>query len=262
MYVEPGQTPPQRPEKRRQDVVVHGFHASGRWDRPTEELAKNARRLRADGRTFGTRTEVGSKEHTEALTSVKASWHVHRPDTEFGPADCAVEWDTTVWEEVRSGYQVATKIRVKTTKGFQLPPTILVYAVLRHIESGVEMLLCTTHRNLKNTPLRLAARASEARGIRKFFRKQIAKRPDRQIVFSYDENANQRIAMFRAALRVAIQRGTGLRNLWVGNLPVHGGTHGRSLLDVCLSTLPGVAFLLPDDDSSDHRPFGVTLTLP
>ena len=49
---------------------------------------------------------------------------------------------------------------------------------------------------------------------------------------------------------------TKLLNAWVGNLPARGGTHGpRSILDLTLTTMRARSFLLPDDSSSDHRPY-------
>ena len=235
-------------------MIIRTAHSSGRWDRSPELLARNIARMREGGRTIVTRTEMGRNDfHNLLLTG--DSWRAHHPLTDHGRADCSIEWNTHVWRCERAFTKQLTEIRVFTRLGFQLPPTIAVCALLKHHSTGRELMVATFHRNLKNTARRRAARAAEARTLRAFVRTQQAKHPDRAVVLQFDENSNQRLPWLRGILRATVQQGTRLRNLWVGHLPENGGTHGRSLLDVTLSTLPGRSWLLADDESSDHRPY-------
>ena len=239
-------------------MTIRTAHSSGRWDRSPELLARNIRRMREGGRSIVTRTEMGKPGFHDALDQGD-SWRAHHPLTDHGLADCSIEWDNDVWTCRRAFTKQLTEIRVFTRLGFQLPPTLAVCALLVHRETGRELLVATFHRNLKNTARRRAARAAEARTLRAFVRTQQKKHPDRAVVLQFDENSNQRLPWLRGILRASVQRGTRLRNLWVGHLPPSGGTHGRSLLDVTLSTLPGRSWLLADDDSSDHRPYATEM---
>src|SRR5690242_5263828 len=100
-------------------TVVHGFHSSGKWNTSPALLAANAKRLRA-GRSFGTRTEMGNMAREAVLRN---GWQVYRPDDSTGhPADCAVEWDGDVWEQVTAYPHQLTTRRIFTRGGFQLPP--------------------------------------------------------------------------------------------------------------------------------------------
>lgn len=240
---------------------VKGFHNSGRWDRSDESLERNVRRLRRDGRSFGTRTEMNSRSFHDELHWPEDGWGHYHPMTDWGKANCSVEWEWDTWALVEQGTQVLTDIRVRTKGGHLLPPSVLVWVLLEHKATRRKLDLSTAHMNLHNTPLRNRAWHEEARTLNTRFKGLHRKHPDWELAYQADVNRTQRLKMNQRMLR-EITNGTGMRNLWVGNLPARGGTHGkRAILDAALTTTPGRIYLLPDDASSDHRPFGVTYEL-
>jgi hypothetical protein len=241
---------------------VTGFHNSGRWDRSDELLERNVRRMRRDGRSYGTRTELTGREHADELHWPGDGWRHFHPTTEFGLANCSAEWDAGEWKKLDEDVIRLTDIRITTKGGFKLPPSELILVVLEHLRTGVEMELSVAHMNLHNTPLRNKAWHEEADTLRKHFVSSKRKHPDRIRTYQADINRTQRLRSNQQLVRQEILPRTGMHNLWVGNLPPgNQGTHGRAILDTALTSAPGKIYLLPDDISSDHRPFGTELNL-
>lgn len=243
-------------------TTVDGFENSGRWDRSPESLERNVKSTRR-GRSFGGRTELTRKAHSEELSWPGDGWSHYHPRTEWGLANCAVEWERDTWRLIQQGWLQLTDFRPRTKKNnVLLAPSLLVYALLEHKQTGVEMELGAAHMNLHNTEARDRAWHEEADTLNKHYRRKHRLRPDRVLTFLADVNRTQRLRSNQELLARTIMPRTGMRNLWVGDLPPgNQGTHGRSVLDVCLTTAPGKIYLLPDDASSDHRPFGVTLRI-
>lgn len=245
------------------DQTLKVFHNSGRWDRSDELLERNVRRLRRGGRSIGTRTEMSSRDFKDELHWPEDGWGHFHPMTDFGLANCSIEWDKDLWERVSEEVLQLTEIRVRTQKGHLQPPSLMPIVVLRHQVLDLELEVSTAHMNLHNTPLRDKAWHEEAATANAHWRRSRRKHPDRQLLFMADVNRTQRLVSNQRLLAREMQHGAGLHNLWVGNLPAAGGTHGhRAVLDVALSTMPGRSYLLDDDASSDHRPFGSDINLP
>jgi hypothetical protein len=154
-----------------------------------------------------------------------------------------------------------TEIRVSTAKGFLLPPSQAPWVVLGHKVLGVELELMTAHMNLHNTPKRNAAWHEEAATLRGHWKRSRRKHPDRVRVFQADINRDLRLRANQSLVQRTMLAGTGMKNLWLGHIPPHAGTHGRSILDVAFADVPGVPELVVDDQSSDHRPFEVEYRL-
>ena len=248
-------------------MQLRAFHSSGEWDQPHALVEANVRRMRKGGRSFGTRTEVTTEAHHEALHQ-DDGWHVYHPHASEVArelrtfVDCAVEWDGDVWSLRSTSLVVLNTQRLHTAKGFLLPPSTLPMVVLEHRETGRHMVLGAFHMALANTSARRAAWWVEAAKIGQTSRDLRVKHPGWEQVFQGDGNRNQRITALRDAVQARMLRGTKLRNCWVGNLPARGGTHGpRSILDLTVSTMRGRSFLLPDDTSSDHRPYQTDLEM-
>lgn len=244
-------------------VVVKGFHNSGRFDRNQDPaFDANVRRMRAAGRSFGTRTELSHPGNRKELTWPGDGWGLWHPVTDYGPANCAIEWDHDVWEPIEKTTLPLTDERITTKGGFLLPPSLAVVAVLGHLQTGIELEIVAGHMNLHNTPKRDAAWREEAATLRAHWIRSQRQHPQRRRVGQLDVNRTQRLARNRALVQRTMLHGTGMRNLWVGQLPPpREGTHGRAVLDVTFSDLPGVLSLLRDDASSDHRPYEAELML-
>lgn len=245
-------------------TTIRTFHSSGEWNNSAEALARNVKRTRADGRTLGTRTELTTASHSAEVSVPEDGWGVWHPrNPETGSrTDCAVEWDQAVWRRVQVWTAVLNANRLHTEKGFLLPPSRMPLVLLEHRETGRRVLLGAFHMQLANTARRRAAWRAEAAAIRSISREMRRQHPGWQQVFQGDGNRNQRITALREAVQDHMLTGTALHNCWSGHIPATGGTHGpRSILDLTVSTMPGGSRLLPDDASSDHRPYETRLTL-
>lgn len=222
-------------------------------------LAAAVRHDRTRGATVGTRTEMTTARHHDVLTSRSDRWQVYHPLTEHGFTNASIEWDTREWECLREGVTTLTDIRIYTRKGFLLPPSVLPHVRLRHLHTGHVVDFSSAHMQLANTIDRRAAWREESATIKARTKRLTAR--GIESVFQGDVNRNQRRSAYRALVRTAMMTRE-QHMLWAGHMPAHGGTHGRrSLLDLTLSTMPGWSYLLPDDSSSDHRPYGSTIRL-
>lgn len=235
--------------------VVRTVHSSGRWDRSAESLAANVKRTRKHG-SIVTRTEVTRNAHHATIARPDDGWGVYHPRTADGDwTDCLVEWDQRIWEKVEAYLLPLSTIQIRNRNGFALPLSSMPVVVLRHRETHRHAVAGSFHLQLANTARRRAAWREETAAIRRFSANVTREHPGWVQILQGDVNRNQRVPLNRANLRRAAQEGTRLRNLWAAGLPEHGGTHGRSLLDVTLTTMRGRSWLLPDDASSDHRPY-------
>lgn len=236
-----------------------GFHSSGRFDRSPASLEANVHRLRRSGLSFGTRTEMRTHAFWDVLHA-DDGWGVYHPANPIGN-DCSIEWDSSVWRLVSKFVLQLTDIQIHTKSGHLQPPCAATCVVLEHRLAGLEVEFEVAHLDLDNTPLRAKANKEECATLRDHWQSSRRKFPRRHIVFQGDINKDQRSAKERYYTWWNLTRGTDLRNLWTKPFPA-SGTHGKQILDVTLSTLPGKLSLLADDNSSDHRPYRAELRLP
>jgi len=244
--------------------TIKTFHNSGRWDASDELLERNVHRMRTGGRTLGTRTELTTAAHHAELSWPDDGWGVYHPtNPETGNRlDCAVEWDQEVWRRVESYVLTLNADRLHTARGFLLPPSRMPVAVLEHRETGRMLELGAFHLQLANTARRQAAWGVETAAIRRHSVDVRRQHPGWEQIYQGDGNRNQRLVVNRRLVEEHLLAGTRLRNCWEGHIPRSGGTHGpRSILDLTVSTVRGGSRLLPDDASSDHRPYETELQL-
>lgn len=235
---------------------VKTFHHSGRWDRPASRLAHSVQVTRKGG-SIGTRTEMGSKAQDEVLKAWD-NWAVYHPLTRYGYADCSIEWDLAEWQIVDRGLLTLSSLRIYTSKGHLKAPSLMPWVRLRHVDHGQLLNVGTAHMQLANTHTRRKGWKQEAASVRDWF----ADNQVSNVLYQADLNRDQRLQPMRWKVNRELVHGSGVHNLWAGHRPAHGGTHGPKLLDTALTNLAGRSYLLADDDSSDHRPFGSTLILP
>jgi hypothetical protein len=236
-------------------MIIKTAHNSGLWTEVgTDAFNRNVKRMRQDGRTIVTRTELTSADSTKHLKIRNDGWGVYHPITKYGPANCAIEWDQSVWKRLDKGYLELTDIRIKTKKGFLQPPSILVWVVLEHRRTGLEVLVSVAHHNLDNTPLRAQAWREEGATLVAFHKASARKHPKRKRIHQGDLNKNWRETDERNAV-MAHYVAPGMMNAWKTGIPARGGTHGpRGLIDHIITDGVGTCRLLQDDGSSDHRP--------
>lgn len=238
---------------------IRTFHHSGKWSRSAQLLEASVKRTRRGGFSIGTRTEMGHKSQDEVLRADE-HWGVYHPFTHYGLADCSIEWDLDEWVLVAKGFQALSSMRYSTAKGYLLPPVAMPWVRLRHLDHGELLDVGVSHMSLSNTSKRRRSWNLEAASVHNWLHGPLGR--DRNVLYQADTNRNQRLKPNQWKVNRRIIRGTGAHNLWLGNLPPKGqGTHGKAVLDVAISNLVGSSFLLPDDASSDHRPFGSALVL-
>lgn len=243
-------------------MLIKTAHNSGEWTEvDTPAFNRNVRRMRQDGRTIVTRTELTDVDSNRALKIRNDGWGVYHPITPWGPANCSVEWDQAEWQRIDKGFLALTDIRIKTKKGHLQPPSLLVWVVLKNRRTGLELLVTVAHHNLDNTPLRAKAWREEGATLLEFLAESKRQHPKRKRLHQADVNKNWR----EPDERIAVLRNyvaPGMHDLWASSkIPAHGGTHGpRGLIDHAFSDLAGNIQLLDDDRSSDHRPVEVRLS--
>lgn len=246
--------------------VLKSFHNSGLWHADVALLEANVRRMRKDGRSLGTRTELTTERNDDALSSPDDGWGHYHPtlviDGHAMLADCGIEWDQDIWKAVDRYTLQLTDFRATTPNDVKLQPSTGVFVHLEHHETKRDVLLGAGHLSLDNTADRAVSWVTETATLNQHFRDVEAKHPGWEIVWQGDCNRDQRVAANRALVRRHLLAGTKMHNCWEGHIPATGGTHGRrSILDLTVSTMPGGSRLLSDDASSDHRPYESWMTL-
>lgn len=250
-------------------------HSSGKWLRAdTPSFDANVKRMRNTKTLFKdtkctivTRTEGADPEAKKSLQIPNDGWGVFQPHNKVGDGltDCSIEWDQEFWRMVDGDVELLTDMRIKTEKGFLLPPSQMPWVLLEPRDDVWnenwrfnKLLVSSAHNNLQNTSTR--ARAWRVEGDH-FVQFQIHHRAPHLCRYHCgDINQDFRSRKDRALVRNNYLRNTGLRNGWnrVGPLPKLG-THGRALLDQPFANTRMRVRLLPDDISSDHRPLETTL---
>lgn len=236
-------------------MYIKVFHHSGRWDRPIGSLSRSILHTRRAGFSIGTRTEMGTKAQDEVLKSWE-DWSVYHPLTRYGYSDASIEWALDEWQLVDKGIRGLSTIRIHTKGGHLMPPSLMPWVQLRHLDHGQLVTVGSFHMALSNTHLRRKQWNEQAAALKKWFLEVQG-----DVIYQADLNRNQQLLPMRLKVNRALVKGTAVRNLWADHRPATG-THGKALLDATLTSLHGSSYLLTDDDSSDHRPYGSTLLLP
>lgn len=261
-----------------------GVHSSGRFDRPVDTLTNSVRRLRKTTRgrlpllkrrvAYITGTEAGGRTDEElarALGSDPAWDYVNLR----GPAaECWATWRPSMLELDGQPYSCQlsdiTWTRSKEYGGREAPPVKALVVPLRVVgrPNRRKPWLIVVHMPLDNTDLRAAAWVDCCRGLRTLVTEIRAKDPHAEIIIEADWNKDYRKDSERNMIQRHVARPLRLAQGWDGSSPRRGGTHGRQLIDGVLARrrVLGMStpwcWLLPDDRSSDHRPYVHTVRWP
>lgn len=249
--------------KTRPPVQQTAIHSSGRFDRPISAVTRANRRLRKRGSII-TATEVSAR----TISEVNAAWsapgwaYAWIRQGSAGERECLASWDTSVWRLVGAPRSEKltdqTFTRSKAYGGRTADYTRALVVTLEMVDRPHRrpVTLVVTHMPLDNTPKRAAIWLDCAAGLRSLVR-EIRATTQGDVLLAADWNRSWRRPDDRALLEREIARPLGLRQCWDLHQP-RSGTHGRSLIDGTITDLPmAEPFLLPDDPSSDHRPYGV-----
>jgi len=260
-------------KSKRKVYQVTSVHTSGRYDRSLKSLLEGIRGIvarrkvttisgtEAKGRPTGFMDKVKSGEWDWAHGTATA--RDAEDDTPFGTKECWLMWRTDTWGRVGKVRSVVMNQRqYRTSSGNLMPKARAHKVMLMHIPSGVVFIWYIVHMPLDNTELRasiwfecceaLAADVAETR----------LTQPNAHIVIQGDINKNYRQDLERALMETHIARPTKTKQAWKHNVPKTGGTHGPlGLIDGTFTdTDVDDCALLPDDPSSDHRPYRVRLS--
>jgi len=222
-------------------------HSSGRYDRSTVALADQAARFvgRAGVVTW---TEVAGR--ARAVRQAMPGYRTFRPPE----SDTAITWRRARWRPVaRWGTDLAPG-----TAGAS-------WALLRDRRHPVRVLVTVAHLPAHveyGDTWRANGRVGTWRQAVATWHAQLtdARRRYRPalVLVCADWNIDVRRAAWRAVLAATFPR---LRLTWTEPYPAAGTHRGGRLIDASLTTAPGRARLMPDDESSDHRPYRERLAL-
>lgn len=261
-----------------------GVHSSGRFDRSDDKLARSVARLRKVTRGSGplkrrvawiTGTEADSRsDRTLERIFDEPGWDYTRI-AGHGTSELWATWDTRIVELNGQPYVVQltdqTWTRDEDFGGKQAPFVHALVVPLRVAGRRFRrpIYLIVLHAPTDSTALRQAVWMSVARGLRILGTDIRAKHPHAVLVYNADWNKDYRNPTERAQLDKAIARPLRLTQAWDGSLPKRGGTHGPSrVIDGTITSVRLLGgstpwcWLLPDDDSADHRPYAHTLRWP
>ena len=240
--------------------TVRHAHSSSLYDRAPQLLAKQVKRAveaKNPSATLITFTEVGSPEREQVLYKADPdSWAAWVPE----PSDVGIMWRRKQFEpRWKETHKLTDK--VWTDGHGRKHETWAASAVLDH-RDGMSLFISVCHlpshvqdgdRFYDNAQAR-AWRDALAGWNDYWTSKRKSDRPDLGMIV-----ADWNVDYFRGHWRRYVGgKFPGLKLGWAGNMPPQGhGTHGDRLIDATWATSQaGQCFLLRDDASSDHRPYG------
>lgn len=254
------------------EATTRVVHSSGRFDRPLGlfETALYRTRLRK-GITLITGTEAmfRPKDFLRDSTHEWASAHLSKADAPGYEMSTARElwatWRTDEWElvgQIRAP-KVSNMTYVHAARGVTSAEERILVVPLRHKKTGRRVFVLVAHMSLDNTEKRAEVWVDMCRGITRTIAHLRTIFPRAEFILNADLNKNYREVGDRADILHHLALPTGLTQAWDHHMPVKGGTHGpKGLIDDVLTTLDVEdAGLLPDDESSDHRPMWAKLRI-
>lgn len=240
--------------------IRHG-HSSSKVDRSPKSLAEQVKRATHSDRDANllTFTEVQTKERAGALTT--DGWGVYAPHTE---TDCAVMWDKDEFGKHHAHTNVLgskTFIDGNGNKKQVICATVVLdhitgrrlWVSVAHLPSSVQE---GDHFSKAQTDAdRVACWKSAVDDWKQTRKNQKDKYDVDTSMHVADWNVNLHMSEWRTEVDNRLSPDY-FQGTWGHDRP-KGGTHGDRLID---ATWTNGTFkdtmLLPDDDSSDHRPYG------
>lgn len=262
-----------------------GIHSSGRFDRPLPALTASVRRLRRLSRGRGllhrqvayvTGTEAGGRTDADLEQALGSDPGWDYVNLAGAAAECWATWRIDHlerqpdWKPFSRQLTDKTWVRAKEYGGREAPPVKALVVPLQVVGRPHRRrpVLIVVHMPLDNTDARAEAWVDCCRGLRILVTQILERDPGAEIIIEADWNKDHRNNAERAMIQRHLAKPLHLVQGWDGSSPSVGGTHGRQLIDGVLtarrvlgSSTPW-CFLVPDDGSSDHRPYAHTLRWP
>ena len=240
--------------------IRHG-HSSSKVDRSPKSLAQQVGRATTSGKDANllTFTEVQSKARADALTT--AGWGVFAP---HGESDCAVMWDKAEFVKHHAHTNVLGSKTFIDGNG-NTKQVICATVVLDHV-SGRRLWVSVAHlpssvqdgdhfSQAKTDADRVACWKSAVDDWKQTRKNQKDKYDVDTSMHVADWNVNLHMGAWRTEVDNRIDAAY-FAGTWGHDRP-SGGTHGDRLIDATWTNGTfNDTMLLPDDDSSDHRPYG------
>lgn len=236
---------------------LRAVHSSGRFDRPLDQLA-HALEDYAHAAGIITLTEQDGRDaaRERVYDASGLSWVRF---TKRGGGECAVLWNAR-WR--LSGNPLATQLTDRTYRRTNGHPAAFVHALTVPLRDDVTdqlVLVSVAHLPVRNTALRRVVWSLAVKGWARHLdglTRPGARWDDAEVIAPADWNRDLRKATQRSAVNAAMPKGGRVV------VPTGGGTHGARVLDATWTTLTGCrSTVLPDDASSDHRPYLFTAPL-
>lgn len=206
-----------------------------------------------------THTEVGNNKRASALRYIPWWGYVHVEDARRGEDECAINFRRTRWR--KKGLPKADKLSEKPIPARNGLFCFSLDQLFEQRRTGQTLMVCAFHlptRGDGQLPIWEDCIDSLVAKVDGWL-----KDPDIDcIALTGDWNANWRDDDIRRYMRSRFPTG---QFTWGGTrMPRRGGTHDSRLIDysVVFNMFITNAGLLPDDDSSDHRPFEESVQLP
>jgi hypothetical protein len=250
-------------------TIRHG-HSSSRYDKPPKTLAEQVGRATTSGKDGNllTFTEVDTKDRAAKLSA--EGWGTYAPFKE-ADTDCALMWDKAEFTKVAA---FTSRLGDGTwhMDGGHDRKVVCATMVLDHV-SGHRLWVSVLHlpssvqegdhwSNDQTDQDRVRCWKEGVEAWRE--KRKTAKDKHHQDVSMHvaDWNVDCRSGKWRDEIDKRIGADA-FRGTWTkDNLP-KGGTHGDRLIDATWSNGKFKSvMLLPDDDSSDHRPYGDVIGWP
>lgn len=239
--------------------LLRAVHSSGRYDRPLPTLAAALDSYAHAGGIITLTEQDGRDSARERVYDASGlSWVRMAPR---GAGECAALW-TARWR--LSGAPIARQLTGRTYRrvtGQLAAPVHALTVPLRDDVTDQLVLVSTAHLPVRNTALRRLVWSLAVKGWVAHLDELVATRyPDAELLVRADWNRDLRQPAQRSTVNARLAPLDPQGRLVV---PQGGGTHGKRVLDADWTTLPGASStVLPDDPSSDHRPYLTTAPLP
>lgn len=240
-------------------------HSSGRFDRKVGTVRDSVTRLHKIS-DLTTHTEMSPNDRDKAFKHQKG-WAFTHLENGAGTDECIVDWRTDAFSlRHRGSYALQLTNRTWVRSGdYGGRPADFVHGLFVPLMTvdEVELDVIVLHSPLDNTSLRADIWVEVMDNLTKIVAGKKKRHPKRKFWIASDFNKNFRQANERAMIQTHLAAPLKMKQAWEGHIPDHGGTHGPlSLLDGAVTNIKiEDTFLITDDASSDHRPWGSVVSM-
>lgn len=234
------------------DFEFMNVFSSGRYDRSLRKVKKATKFYKGYRRTsLVHHTEMTDDARLEIFME-KDGWGFNRSPNGDGADDSVTEWDRSVWELENKDTLLLSDIKFKREGGGLSGSTYAAKTLLTH--NDVRLGVWAFHLPQYDIPARREISNASMRALVEDVKHELKIDRELNVILTGDYNLNYRVPNEHLILTKMFAP-VGLRCNWKTSLPTNGGTFGNQLICmqwhnmVCVKT-----GLLPDDNSSDHRP--------